>query len=757
MSTVTPPMDGDPFERVLNRVADVTGHPARVRGDQATAHCPAHEDHDPSLAITRGADGRVLLKCHAGCDTEVIVAALGMTLADLFASGRHRSPDRPRRERAGTDHTAGSSPVGPVTPLQSEGLTVAQLAQAKRLTIATLTARGVYDTRRRGLSAVAIPYHDAEGSVEGIRFRHALTGARFSWRSGDHVSLYGRERLAAIRAAGWVLLVEGESDAWTADEYAIPALGIPGKGSWREQWRELLDGLEVVLWQEPDAADLVARVALDIEQLRVIVAPPEVKDISAAHLAGQDVAALVAELRAAAVPAAELLARRHAETREAREHDLGRRAQTILADDDPLTIVRAAISALGWGGDPGPVLLTYLAATTRLLRHRLGAMPAHVLLVGTPSSGKTYIIALVLLLLPASAYHVIDAGSPRVLIYDDAPLDHRVIVFGEADSLPAGEDNPAASAIRALLQDGSLHYKVTVRDPTSGDFVVREVTKPGPTVLLTTAVRRLGPQLDSRLFIIEVPDDQQQLAQALAAQARLELEGPPDLPELDALVAYQELLGVRVPWDVVVPFANELAMAIGKNPVASRILRDYSRLLALVKAVAILRHRRRRVDAEGRLVAEVADYAAVYALVADAYVASTTGASQRIRATVEAVAALVKENSGEPASVTALAKTLGINKMAASRRARAATASGFLVNAEDRRGRPARLTVGDPLPEGGGLPSPEELERNGVTPPTDGQGLQDVSDNDYPESALDGTDEDGSAADAGATPDGGMP
>jgi hypothetical protein len=58
----------------------------------------------------------------------------------------------------------------------------------------------------------------------------------------------------------------------------------------------------------------------------------------------------------------------------------------------------------------------------------------------------------VLSLLPPEAYHEIDAGSPRVLIYDETDMQHRLLLFAEADSLPASEDNPAASAVRNMLQ-----------------------------------------------------------------------------------------------------------------------------------------------------------------------------------------------------------------------------------------------------------------------------------------------------------------
>lgn len=49
-----------------------------------SACCPAHPDRNPSLAISIGDDDRVLLYCRAGCEVSTIVAAVGLTLSDLF-------------------------------------------------------------------------------------------------------------------------------------------------------------------------------------------------------------------------------------------------------------------------------------------------------------------------------------------------------------------------------------------------------------------------------------------------------------------------------------------------------------------------------------------------------------------------------------------------------------------------------------------------------------------------------------------------
>ena len=63
---------------------------ARRSGNGWVARCPAHEDRSPSLSVREGADGRVLVYCHAGCRTDDVVAAIGLSMRDLFADGRGR-------------------------------------------------------------------------------------------------------------------------------------------------------------------------------------------------------------------------------------------------------------------------------------------------------------------------------------------------------------------------------------------------------------------------------------------------------------------------------------------------------------------------------------------------------------------------------------------------------------------------------------------------------------------------------------------
>ena len=85
----------DPIGILLSRL----DHVKETGADQWQARCPAHPDRNPSLAIARGDDGRVLLKCWSGCGAAEIVQAVGLTLADLFVRDerRYQAPGRKRQ------------------------------------------------------------------------------------------------------------------------------------------------------------------------------------------------------------------------------------------------------------------------------------------------------------------------------------------------------------------------------------------------------------------------------------------------------------------------------------------------------------------------------------------------------------------------------------------------------------------------------------------------------------------------------------
>ena len=71
------------IQKFLSRLEKV-----KQTGNKWQARCPAHDDHQSSLAVSTGDDGRILVKCFAGCTTEDIVRALGIGLKDLFPDSK---------------------------------------------------------------------------------------------------------------------------------------------------------------------------------------------------------------------------------------------------------------------------------------------------------------------------------------------------------------------------------------------------------------------------------------------------------------------------------------------------------------------------------------------------------------------------------------------------------------------------------------------------------------------------------------------
>jgi putative DNA primase/helicase len=55
-------------------IAEALG--GRKAGGGWTARCPAHDDRTPSLSIREADANKVLVRCHAGCDQERVIAAL---------------------------------------------------------------------------------------------------------------------------------------------------------------------------------------------------------------------------------------------------------------------------------------------------------------------------------------------------------------------------------------------------------------------------------------------------------------------------------------------------------------------------------------------------------------------------------------------------------------------------------------------------------------------------------------------------------
>jgi len=128
---------------------------------------------------------------------------------------------------------------------------------------------------------------------------------------------------------------------------------------------------------------------------------------------------------------------------------------------------------------------------------------------------------------------------------------------------------------------------------------------------------------------------------------------------------------------VVVPFDMELADLV--PPVAVRLRRDFTLLLSLIRAHALLHRKTRSLDSEGRVVATLDDYAAVRELIVELFAEGVEASvPDTVRQTVEAVKAL----GGVDVTLTVVAAHLQLDKNPTHHRVRKAIERGFLVNNE---------------------------------------------------------------------------
>lgn len=84
-----------PLDNLFQKIVTLTR-----ANKQGKGYCPAHKDKTPSFSIDRGADGRILMKCHTGCTIDAICAAIPCDKADLFPPKQPQAKPKYNIERA---------------------------------------------------------------------------------------------------------------------------------------------------------------------------------------------------------------------------------------------------------------------------------------------------------------------------------------------------------------------------------------------------------------------------------------------------------------------------------------------------------------------------------------------------------------------------------------------------------------------------------------------------------------------------------
>ena len=233
-------------------------------GDKAQCKCPAHDDRQASLTITKG-EKCTLFRCHAGCTLDNILSAAGLEKKDTFYDSE--------------------------IPKQSTWRFYVESREKRKIEAVYnyVSSNGKYAYTKLRLEGKKILY----GILKNERFTYGLpkNASRKTLKA-----IYGdpTDFNKAISKGIPILIPEGERDVNTLKKQGYTAFTYGGANDWQPAFAELVKGADVIILADNDSPGLtVANTILhDVQNVaksaKIIVPMPDIPkaDISDYFQAG---------------------------------------------------------------------------------------------------------------------------------------------------------------------------------------------------------------------------------------------------------------------------------------------------------------------------------------------------------------------------------------------------------------------------------------------------------------------------------------
>ncbi len=235
------------------------------RQDEAQCICPAHNDKEPSLTISRGDKQPVVIHCHAGCKTEAILAAAGLTMKDIMNEDSEQNQEAAEAWRTYVENREGRK-IGGVNHYQDSG---GNYCYSKiRLNPNTPEEQKTfrYGTFSEGFS--------------GGKFTYGLNGKKREDIPAFFCPDYKAFQKAIVKKE-YVFFCEGEKDCSTLYKKGFQALTCGGATDWNPDISEVFNGAVVIILADNDepGQKLAATVKRDLNGIaryaRIITPTPD--------------------------------------------------------------------------------------------------------------------------------------------------------------------------------------------------------------------------------------------------------------------------------------------------------------------------------------------------------------------------------------------------------------------------------------------------------------------------------------------------
>jgi hypothetical protein len=391
-------------------------------------------------------------------------------------------------------------------------------------------------------------------------------------------------------------------------------------------------------------------------------------------------------------------------TQEEIRAELFEKCRDIANSQNILSLFSESIEKSGLAGNEKAIQLLYMALTSRLSYN-----PISVIIKGESSSGKSYTADKVVEYFSNDAVEIITSISDKALAYFDKPLKHRILYYREA----AGLTKNAEYLLRSLISEKRIdHY--TVGSNGNGPEL-RHLQIEGPAgALITTTKFLVHPENETRLLSIDIDTSLIHMKKVFLKQSEEFTNGAPltqtNKDEIEKWKAFHSWIALGS-HEVIIPYANAIFSNI--PPIAARLFRDMNKLGELIKAHALIHQQNRKRTSDGKIIAELIDYEAIYSITADWFaIGVELAVSDKVRKVVEAVKSLSQQGASNIRQ-SDIRNLIEMEKTDVSRAVKVALEKGYLKDLGfKRRGCPSQLVISSvPMPENESLlPPPEKVK-----------------------------------------------